>query len=500
MIRGFMFASPMPVLDAIEHGFGARRVLVVGDVMLDRHLWGAVSRVSPEAPVPVVRYQRETASPGGAGNVALNLAALGMRVSLCGLVGDDAAGRELAALLSLARVDATGLRQVAGRPTTVKTRIIGGHQQMLRLDTEDPSPPPAEAVAALAEDAAARAVGAAAVVISDYAKGAAAEQVCRRVIAAARAATVPVLVDPKGTGWEKYRGATTLTPNRGELAAVARAPVASFAEAAAEGGRLAAELGLGWLTLTLSEEGIARIGPHADEEPLRIATLAREVFDVSGAGDTVIATLAAGLAARLDRDDAIRLANLAAGVVVGKVGTVPITHDELLAAALAESERSHRSKICELPHLLRRVKLWRARGERIVFTNGCFDILHAGHVSYLEGARRLGDRLLVALNTDRSVRALKGEGRPVNREADRALVISSLASVDAVVFFDDDKPLRLLAAIRPDVLAKGADYTIDGVVGAREVQAWGGRVELVPMVPGLSTTALIARAQAGRPA
>jgi D-beta-D-heptose 7-phosphate kinase/D-beta-D-heptose 1-phosphate adenosyltransferase len=489
-----MFSASGSVIDAIERRFDRKRVVVVGDLMLDRHIRGIVSRISPEAPVPVVRVTHQTASPGGAGNVALNLRSLGLEVRLAGVVGEDAAAGELMSLLTAAGIDGSGIVRAPGKPTTTKARIIGGHQQMLRLDTEEMSVPGPAIARTLLDAVLARLDGAAAVVLSDYAKGVLTPELCAAVIAAAAAKGIPVLVDPKARDWEKFRGATLLTPNRSELAAVARGPVADLAGVATEARRLVGELGLRQLVVTLSEEGLVRVDGAGH---LHIPAVAREVFDVSGAGDTVVATLAAGLAVGLHDDDALRLANLAAGVVVGMVGTVPITTDALMVAALAESQQAHDAKVCDLDQLLHRIKLWRARGDRIVFTNGCFDLLHAGHVTYLEKARAIGQRLIVGLNTDRSVRAIKGPERPVNHEQDRALVLSSLAAVDAVILFDDETPLALITKIRPDVLAKGADYTIERVVGATEVQSWGGEVALVPLVAGLSTTNLISRLGAG---
>jgi D-beta-D-heptose 7-phosphate kinase/D-beta-D-heptose 1-phosphate adenosyltransferase len=489
-----MFSAGPAVIDAIERRFLAKQILVIGDAMLDRHIWGQVSRISPEAPVPVVKVVRESASPGGAGNVALNLACLGIQARLVGLIGDDANGAELGALLVKNGIDASGLVRLPGRPTTTKARVIGGHQQMLRLDTEDAAEVPASAAAELVDRAVRACADAAVVVISDYAKGVVTPALAIAVISECRRRGVPVLVDPKGREWSKYRGATILKPNRSELAAIAARAPRTTDELVAEARRLVRDLELGQVVVTLSEEGMLRIG---SEEVVRLPAVAREVYDVSGAGDTVLATLAAGLAAHLHIDDAMRLSSLAAGVVISKVGTVPIHHGELLVEALSESQRAHDSKICDLEHLRHRVKLWRARGERIVFTNGCFDLLHAGHITYLEAARACGDRLLIGLNTDRSVRALKGPSRPINSEGDRALVLSSLASVDAVVLFDDDTPMALIQALRPDVLAKGADYTVATVVGAQQVQSWGGEVRLIPLVPGLSTTAIAAKVKGG---
>jgi len=480
------------LVNTIESRFLHKHILVLGDIMLDRHLFGAVSRISPEAPVPVVRIIRESASPGGAGNVALNLAGLGIKASLCGIIGDDAAADELERLLKDAGIDGSGIVRVPGRPTTTKQRIIGGHQQMLRLDREEVTAPSVENLQELHARVLILLDSVSAVIISDYAKGAVSAELAQYVITSARKLKIPVLVDPKGKDWGKYRGATTIKPNRAELAEIAQLNISDFNNLVSEARRIIKTLELDHLMVTLSEEGMACI---SRTEVIRVPAMSREVFDVSGAGDTVLATLAACLSMRISTAEAVRLANLAAGVVIGKVGTVPISNEELLVEVLSEQQRLHDSKVCDLEQLLHRVKLWKARGERIVFTNGCFDLLHAGHISYLEAARQSGDRLLVGINTDRSVRALKGPTRPINSEGDRALVLSSLASVDSVVLFDDDTPLNLIKAIKPDVLVKGADYTLDKVVGASEVQGWGGVVKLMPLVAGLSTTAIAARMQ-----
>ncbi|MBF0284361.1 MAG: bifunctional D-glycero-beta-D-manno-heptose-7-phosphate kinase/D-glycero-beta-D-manno-heptose 1-phosphate adenylyltransferase HldE [Magnetococcales bacterium] len=489
-----MFDRRGEVLEALGGGFRGQRVLVVGDVMLDRYLWGEVTRISPEAPVPVVRVVRESEGCGGAANVALNLARLEIRPALAGLLGADDDGQRLAALLERAGVEVEGLTPAEDRPTITKTRVVGGHQQMLRLDREALEPPPARALEGMLAAALRRLEADTAVLIlSDYAKGVLDETVCQRLIAAARRLGLPVLVDPKGSDFRKYRGATALSPNRQELAAATRVPVHDLDALLQAAQGMVRELDLAFLAVTLSEKGIALV----EREGVRmIPATAQEVFDVSGAGDTVIATLAAGLAAGLERLDALRLANLAAGVVVGKVGTTPIELRELLGAVTAGEALEQSAKLCDLEGAERRVKEWRRRGERIVFTNGCFDLLHAGHVSYLERARRLGGRLVVGLNTDASVRRLKGPSRPVIHEEDRARVLAALVAVDLVLLFDEETPLRLIRQLRPDVLAKGADYREDQVVGGAEVKSWGGQVALVPLVEGRSSSDIVARVRA----
>jgi D-beta-D-heptose 7-phosphate kinase / D-beta-D-heptose 1-phosphate adenosyltransferase len=486
------------MIDLVRAGFAgpdgqAPTVLVVGDLMLDRYLWGDVERISPEAPVPVVRLNRETERLGGAGNVAANLAGLGIRARLAGFIGDDANGDRLLRLFAESGIDVAGVTRSQARGTIAKTRVIGGHQQMLRLDREDSAPYPAADQA----DLAGRVLGLlreatppAAVILSDYAKGVLGADLCRQVIDMARSRGIPVLVDPKGRDYGKYRGATTLTPNKKETAEICGVPARDTAALLAAAARLGQELGLDFMTVTRGEEGISLIdGAGVTHLP----ATARQVFDVSGAGDTVIATLAAGLLAGLVRSDAAHLANLAAGIVVGQVGTVPIQRDELLHALEVEDAVEQADKVCGPDVLLRRVQAWRRQGARIVFTNGCFDLLHAGHVTYLERARQQGDRLVVGLNTDRSVSALKGPSRPVIQEHDRARVLAALESVDAVVLFDEDTPIELIRALRPDVLVKGSDYTEAQVVGAEDVKSWGGRVALIDFLPGRSSTTILNR-------
>lgn len=482
--------------DAIKRNFapamptGQTWALVIGDLMLDRYLWGKVERVSPEAPVPVVLLDRENFRPGGAANVAANLAGLGLSCRLLGAIGNDDTGRLLLDAVAQSGVGTAFIVRLEARPTITKTRIIGGHQQILRVDRESSVAFDAEELQLL--EAAVRQAMAehpAIVVLSDYAKGVLHPVICQLVIGLAAAAGVPVLVDPKGRDYSKYQGATALTPNRRETSE-ACGGISEINELLDAAERLRCELALDFLAVTRSEEGISLI---EDGQRLHIPAMAQQVFDVSGAGDTVIATLAAGMVAGLDHYDALHLANLAAGIVVGKVGTVPIDREELLAALVTEGAQEQAGKVCDLSHLLQKVAAWRASGQRIVFTNGCFDLLHAGHVTYLEAARRRGDRLIVGLNTDRSVSALKGPSRPVIHEDDRARVMAALEAVDAVILFDEDTPLDLIRAIRPEVLVKGSDYTEDQVVGGVEVKSWGGEVALVPIVPGRSTSRIIGK-------
>jgi D-beta-D-heptose 7-phosphate kinase / D-beta-D-heptose 1-phosphate adenosyltransferase len=476
-------------MNEIEHEWAAKRLLVVGDVMLDKYIWGEVTRISPEAPVPVVRAIRQSEQPGGAANVAMNLARLGAQVTVAGFTGGDESQQLLDAALR-----ADGISPVfvinEGFPTIAKLRILGGSQQMLRLDSERLAERAPGDHDRLIEIVLKLLPGSHAVVLSDYAKGALTPKVCQQVIQAARKLEIPVLVDPKNADFSRYRGATTICPNRSELASAVREDAHDLEALLAAAEPLARALDIEFLTATLSEKGIALVRPGSR---FLAPAVAREVFDVSGAGDTVIAVLALCLASRLKPETAVQLANVAAGIVVGKAGTAPIEKHELLAALVPRIDLLAEDKVLTLPALVSRVAQWKARGERVVFTNGCFDLLHIGHIALLQQARRFGDRLIVAINSDASVTGLKGPSRPIVGERERAFVLAALTAVDAVVVFPEPTPLESMMAIRPDVIVKGGDYEVDTVVGAREAQAWGGQVKIVPLVEGCSTTRLIER-------
>jgi D-beta-D-heptose 7-phosphate kinase/D-beta-D-heptose 1-phosphate adenosyltransferase len=472
--------------------FTGLRILVLGDVMLDRFLYGAVERISPEAPVPVVRLGRMLAMPGGAGNVARNISALGGEAILAGLVGRDPAAAEFRGLLAADAGITDGLVESSSRPTICKMRVIAGNQQVVRLDDEVAAPADAAEQAALIAAVQAALPGCAALILSDYAKGVLTPAVIAAAVAAAKALGIPVLADPKSDDFSQYRGADCLTPNARELGRAARLPVGSEAEVAAAAHKVMAEAGLPALLCTRAEKGMMLV--RADGTVDSVPAEAREVFDVSGAGDTVIAALALAHAAGQPLPEAMRIANAAAGIVVGKLGTATVSADELAHALRAGSGSTPGEEaLLDRDAALRLVREWQAHGLRVGFTNGCFDILHAGHVALLRAARRRCDRLVVALNTDASVARLKGPTRPINSLADRAAVISALAAVDAVVAFGEDTPLELIRLLVPDVLVKGADYTIDLVVGADIVQAAGGEVALIDLVPGRSTTGLVTR-------
>jgi D-beta-D-heptose 7-phosphate kinase / D-beta-D-heptose 1-phosphate adenosyltransferase len=472
-----------------------RHVLVVGDLMLDRYLTGTAGRVSQEAPVLVLRHQRESENPGGAGNVACNLAGLGLSVQVVGAAGQDANGDRVLQLLNGAGISTNGVIRCASRPTTTKSRVTSGAHQLLRIDHEDASElSPADSDQLLQRFERATNPRLVAIVLSDYAKGVVSPEVAQAAIALGKRMGIPVLVDPKGNDWTKYHGATMASPNRIELTDATGESVNDLDRLLAAGESLRRRLEIEFLAVTLGEQGIVMLD---DKGMARLPSQAREVFDVSGTGDTVIATVTASLIARLNRREALELANIAAGVVVGRVGTVPITREELRAATCAASENDLRNKICDAREAARRTRTWREQGRRVVFTNGCFDLVHAGHALHLEEARRFGDRLVIGLNSDSSIRWLKGDSRPIQCQEDRAILLASMSSVDAVVIFDEPTPLDLVLAIRPDVMVKGNDYAKSAIAGAKEVESWGGQVVTLPLVEGKSTSGIIERIHAG---
>jgi D-beta-D-heptose 7-phosphate kinase/D-beta-D-heptose 1-phosphate adenosyltransferase len=462
--------------------FSAARVLVIGDVMLDRYWSGPTSRVSPEAPVPVVHIKGAEERPGGAGNVALNIAALGGQVDLLGLIGPDEAGQSLDRLLRGRKVHCR-FQTVEGIQTATKLRVLSRNQQLIRLDFEqdycdvDTSLLQAEYQSSLAD------MGA--VILSDYGKGTLCD--LQPLIEQARKAGVPVLIDPKGSDFSKYRGASLITPNRSEFEAVVGC-CATEAELIERAQALRKDLDLEALLVTRSEEGMSLF--TAEDEPAHLPTHAREVFDVTGAGDTVIATMAAARAAGASWQDAMQVANLAAGIVVGKLGTATASVPELERALHGSSESGF--GVVSEEELVERLAEAHGRGERVVMTNGVFDLLHAGHVTYLEQARKLGDRLVVAVNDDDSVRRLnKGPERPLNTLENRMTVLSALQAVDWVVPFGEDTPERLYCRVLPDVLVKGGDYKPEDLAGGDCVRKNGGEVIVLQFVEGQSTTGLV---------
>lgn len=487
--------SAASLLETLQHG----RLAIVGDLMLDQYVYGEVSRISPEAPVPVLQMQSERAVPGAAANVAANVAALGGRAFLVGALGSDGAGVDLCRLL--AGQPRLQFEPVVARnhPTTIKTRYVCGQQQIVRVDRETGVPYEEAEQSALLAAARAALAEADVLVLSDYGKGVLSDRVLGELIEAARAAAKPVVVDPKRRRFEAYRGADYITPNRKELSDATGLPCATDAQAEQAAQAAIAQCGAAIL-LTRSERGASVF--RAGAAPIHAPAQAREVFDVSGAGDTVVAAFGLSLAAGLDAGQAMALANAAAGVVVGKRGTAVCSLEELagVLASAAPSPPEHAGAglplgLCTLPELQAQCRSWRAAGLRIGFTNGCFDLLHPGHVRLLQEAAGACDRLIVALNSDASVQRLKGAGRPVQGEQARAAVVGAIRGVDAVLLFEEDTPAHVIAALRPNVLVKGADYREDEVVGADAVKARGGRVLLVDLAAGHSTTALVARSR-----
>jgi D-beta-D-heptose 7-phosphate kinase/D-beta-D-heptose 1-phosphate adenosyltransferase len=474
----------------VERLHGAR-VLCVGDVMLDRYIYGDVMRVSPEAPIPVLKVRDERSMLGGAGNVARNLAAIGAEVSFVSVVGADEAGEEIASMLEALDGGRARLVRDGDRRSTVKTRYVGMNQQMLRADREsDASLAPAQE-AELIDHIRALLPTVQVVVMSDYGKGALTANVCRAVIEAARAQGLPVIVDPKGRDYARYAGATIITPNRRELAEATGLAPDDDDEIVDAARYLIKAHAIGSVLVTRSQDGMSAIA--GDGEVVHLKAEAREVFDVSGAGDTVVSVLAAAIAAHLSLADAAALANVAGGLVVGKVGTAVVYRDELAAKLRDRNLASLEGKVATA-HLARdTVEAWRLNGFKVGFTNGCFDLLHPGHVTLLAEARARCDRLVVGLNSDASVARLKGPTRPIQPDGARATVLASLASVDLVVIFEEDTPAALIEMLRPDVLIKGGDYTVESIVGADFVIANGGRVEIVDLVPGFSTTKTVER-------
>ncbi|MGI6783859.1 MAG: D-glycero-beta-D-manno-heptose-7-phosphate kinase [Aminivibrio sp.] len=469
--------------------FNHLKFLVVGDVMLDRYLAGDVHRISPEAPVPVLSVRKKWEAPGGAANVAANLAALGCVVNLAGITGVDGEGEALEKLLSGAGIKPFFVK-TDDRPTTVKTRIIGANQQIVRFDIESYEPVPAEVEEELWQNLNSLLGSVNGLLLSDYGKGALNGGLCQRLISSALERKLPVFVDPKGLDWERYRGATCVTPNEGEFFAVAgEAPddPQIYTQNALE---LKACYGIKNLLVTRGARGMAFF-PEEGEPRFIAAPSVREVYDVSGAGDTVAAVLAASVASGLSWGAAVILANRAAGIVITRSGTSPVTIGDLTGGDALDP------KICSLEEALRRAGRWKEEGDTVVFTNGCFDLLHPGHIRVLRQAAREGTRLVVGLNSDRSVRRLKGQDRPVLAQGDRAAIIAALDCVDMVVIFDEDTPENLIRALAPSVLVKGGDYAPEEVVGGDFVIEKGGKVVIVPLLEGKSTTSIIQSLEKG---
>jgi D-beta-D-heptose 7-phosphate kinase/D-beta-D-heptose 1-phosphate adenosyltransferase len=478
------------------NSFNHRRILVVGDLMLDRYLWGDVKRISPEAPVPVFQVRNRSEARGGAGNVVSNLVGLGARVDVIGVRGADESGRRLSALMKHPNIQDLSI-ECPERPTITKTRIVASGQQLLRLDEEQIQPVGPEIIHEVIRHIGEKAEEVDGIVLSDYGKGMLhAHGLCRSAIQIARKRGIPILVDPKGRDWERYRGATCITPNIREIEVFDGSPIETNDQLGSAMQRIVRKLDLTWLLVTRGASGMCLMSENGI--PLFIPTEARQVYDVSGAGDTVIATLSLAVASQIDFPDSARLANLAAGIVVGKVGTQPIHRFELenvwRTQGAGLNGYFHR-KVFAPAAALTQADAWRANQETIVFTNGCFDLLHPGHIHLLNQAKDLGQRLVVGINADVSVKRLKGPARPFLNERDRAAILASLDCVDLVVPFDEDTPEQLIRLLKPDVLVKGSDYRLDQVIGREIVESYGGEVQLVEVLAGYSTSRIARKVQ-----
>jgi D-beta-D-heptose 7-phosphate kinase / D-beta-D-heptose 1-phosphate adenosyltransferase len=481
-------------LSALQHLLALipdRRVACVGDLMVDHFVYGDVSRVSPEAPIPVLARTRELVMLGAAGNVARNVAALGGKVALVGVVGGDAEGHDASRLVG----EATGVEGFlvtdSSRPTTLKTRFVSSGQQLLRVDLEESRPVSGEVEQRLVRTIRDAAEGAGVILISDYGKGVVTDAVIAACRAAAAKSGAKVVVDSKARSFARYGDIDLVKPNAAELAYATELPTETDAEIETALARALELWAAKGVLVTRSGKGVSLA--LRGQLVRHLPTKRREVFDPSGAGDTALAALGMALASEASIEDAIAFAQLASGVAVGKAGTATVTPMELIEAQISAHMAPAEARVATAQRMVEEVARWRAKGLKVGFTNGCFDILHKGHVAYLGQARSWCDRLIVGLNSDASVRALKGEGRPVNDLESRALVLAGLSGVDLVVPFDEETPIRLIEAARPDVLIKGADYTEAEVVGADLVKGWGGEVKLAALVDGYSTTAAIER-------
>ncbi len=496
----------------LSHYIGAMQkcsILVVGDIMLDRFVYGDVNRISPESPVPILSIKRENSMLGGAGNVLSNLAGLGVKSYILSVIGEDEAGHAVQSLVKERGIDPDQLVTVSQRPTTIKTRYLATHQQLLRTDFEEKGSIDTKIEEEILKRAEKLIAQVQAVVLSDYGKGALTEKIIGQIVALAQKKNIPVLVDPKGSDYSIYKGADIVTPNRKELSeATGNMAVDTDENIVSAARKIMNDSGIHAVVATRSQDGMSII--QADTAPIHLRTEALEVFDVSGAGDTVIATIAAGLAAGANLIESVALANKAGSIVVAKSGTASVHREELLAALNKQDldikteedgnaaiiDRVREARICNEEEMLECAKRWKMRGLKIGFTNGCFDILHTGHITYLNQARNKCDRLIIGLNADESVKRLKGATRPLNDEIARATVLGALGAVDIVIIFgkkaeETDKPCKLIEKLQPDIFFKGGDYTLEQLPEASVVQSYGGEVFIMPHCEGHSTTATI---------
>lgn len=478
-------------------------VLVVGDLILDEYIDGSVQRVSPEAPVPVHLVSKATYTAGGAGNVARNIKLSGGEVTLVGVCGKDEGGEQLKNILAADNISTDSIIVDSDRPTTKKTRIRASNQQLLRVDWEKVTPINQELQGKLLE--AISNSKADAIILSDYGKGCMSDRFIQDVIELALKLKIPSIIDPKGTDFGKYKNGTYITPNRKESCDPLGIDHTLPIDPKSVGAELQKTFGLDNILMTLGAEGMYfHPSPSSKEKPVHLPAEAREVFDVSGAGDTVVAIFSLGIASGAKVEDAMNLANVAAGIVVEKLGTKPVTKSELESALFDGNRRTNSfnvpsaMKIHGIDNACTTLEKWREQQSKIVFTNGCFDILHAGHVTYLEKARQLGDKLIVGVNSDSSIKQLKGPSRPVNTAKDRKTVLAALSCIDMIVEFDELTPLELIKALKPDVLVKGKDYEEKDIVGGDFVKSQGGNVETIELVENLSTTSTIEKILAVR--
>lgn len=472
----------------ISENASLKKVLVVGDLMLDRYLFGSAERISPESPVPVVHFDNEEKRIGGAGNVAMNILGLGLNCDIISLVGDDIAAEEIINVLKENKCNVSGLIKIPSRSTTEKIRILANRQQVVRLDREDIQELQQHESKLLQQKLADKINDVDVVILSDYGKGVLSHEMCQWAIDRCIKSKVPILVDPKGTDWSKYKGADLITPNLKEAKEVTSFTILTDSDVEKACNELSKKYSIKSVLVTQGENGMTL---YQEGFIRKIDAKRTEVFDVSGAGDTVISTVACMLAIGLTLDESAFIANQAAGIVVSKMGTHPIQFDELKRSLSFDWNSSPNRKIFEFKMLREMVDLWRRNGEKIVFTNGCFDILHVGHVSLFHQAKSKGDRLIVGLNSDASIKELKGENRPINNETDRSKILTYLETIDGICIFNELTPLILIEAIVPDVLVKGGDYNDADIVGAEFVKQNGGKVEIIPFVEGFSTTKVI---------
>lgn len=462
------------------------RVLSVGDIMLDRYVKGSVERISPEAPIPVLHINHEKVMLGGSGNVAANIGALGASGTIISILGDDGAGAEVERLVRALKTIDFFPATLPGRPTTIKTRFVAGSQQMMRADIEDVSPIDKQVEKEIINNAKSAMKNHGAIVVSDYGKGALSDNVLQAIIKAATTAKVNVIVDPKGRDFSRYKGAYVITPNKKELFEATNMAVETDDEIVAAARSIIKSAGIKYVLATRSADGMSLVA--AKGKPVHFKAHALDVFDVSGAGDTVVAVLAMGLAAGGDIAQAAKIANVAAGIVVAKAGTATASASELAHAIHNQEMGMAELKVLSVEEMEIKAGLWRDSGLKIGFTNGCFDLLHPGHISLLSEARGQCDKLIIGLNSDSSVSRIKGKSRPIQAESSRAQVLGATAAVDGIVIFSEDTPINLIKAIKPDVLIKGADYKISEVVGGDIVKKYGGKIYLAKIKAGHSTT------------